>query len=97
VTSKIAPDRWAITDEDWSAALGLPPRPEGWGLVMFQDGDRRWTWAGDPVMVTALDQREGDLSNYGPDFPLEAAGWPESVPPQNGPHPLTWRSRNARV
>lgn len=64
MSSEIAPDSWAITDEDWSPALGLPPRPEGWGLVMFHDEDRRWTWAVDPVMVTTLDERDGDLSNF---------------------------------
>ena len=95
--TEIAPDKWAIIDEDWSTALGLPPRPGGWGLVMFRDGDRRWTWAGDRVMVAALDEHEGDAQNWDLDFPLEADGWPESVPPQSGPRPLTWRSRKARV
>ena len=97
MSSTIAPDKWAFTDEDWSSDLGLPPRPEGWGLVMFEDGDRRWTWAGDRVMVTVLDEREGDVPNWDLDFPLEADGWPESVPSQSGPRPLSWRSRSRRA
>lgn len=93
MTIGIAPASWAIVDEIWSTALGLPTRPKGWGLVMFQVGDHRWTWAGDPVMVTALDLHHGDLTNYGPDFPLEADGWPETVPPTSGPHSMAWRHR----
>ena len=89
----VAPDSWALMDEAWSTALGLPPRPHGWGLVMFEDGGRRWTWAGDPVIVAALEYREGDLPNWDPDFPLEADGWPERVPSPSGPHSMTWRTR----
>jgi len=62
---------------------------------MFEHGGRRWTWAGDPVIVAALHDREGDLPNWEPDFPLEADGWPEHVPSPNGPHSMTWRTRTA--
>lgn len=31
---------------------------------MFEDGDHRWTWAGDRVMVAALEERQGDVPNW---------------------------------
>ena len=94
MSSEIAPDSWAVTDEDWSTALGLPPRPEGWGLVMFEDENRRWTWAGDPVMVAVLEEREGDVPNWDTKFTHEADGWPEPIPSSNGPHSMAWRRRD---
>jgi hypothetical protein len=97
VDSDVAPDSWAIADVDWSTALGLPQRPEGWGLVLMQEGDHRWTWAGDPIMVTAMEEREGDVPNWDQHFILEAEGWPETVPPTSGPHSMTWRTRRASV
>jgi hypothetical protein len=51
--------------------------------------------AGDPVIVAALEDREGDLPNWDPDFPLDADGWPEPVPSPSGPHSMTWRTRRA--
>ena len=94
MSSNIAPDEWGVVDEQWSIALGLPPRPEGWGLVMFEDGGRRWTWAGDPVMVAALEERHGDVPNWEAKFTLEADGWPETIPSSGGPHSMTWRRRH---
>jgi len=62
---------------------------------MFEDEGRQWTRAGDPVMVAALHDREGDRPNWDPDFPLEADGWTEYVPSPNGPHSMTWRTWKA--
>ena len=94
MSSEIAPDKWAITDEDWSTALGLPRRPEGWGLVMFEDGDRRWTWAGDRVVVAALGEHKGGVPNWDTTFTLEADGWPEPIPSSRGPRSMSWRPRH---
>lgn len=80
---------------EWSTALGLPLRPEGWGLVLLKEGDHRWTWASGPVMVTALEHHEGDVPNWDHHFILEAEGWPEAVPADRGPHSMTGRTRRA--
>jgi hypothetical protein len=62
---------------------------------MFDDGDHRWTRSGDPVIVTALDERDGDIPNWDTTFTLEAEGWPETIPAASGPQSMTWRRRAA--
>ena len=84
------PDSWALADEAQSIALGLPPRPEGYGLIMLMmDGERRVTWAGDRIAVAALEEREGDLTDWDRKdrFPLEADGWPSDQAT------MLWRTR----
>ena len=86
------PESWTLANEAQSIALGLPPRSEGYGLIMFQDGDRRFTWAGDAIMVAALEEREGDVPDWDAHFRLEAEGWPE--PRDDGRlTSLLWRAR----
>ena len=85
--SEHAPDHWATADAAQGAALGLPERPEGWGLLMFETPERRWTWAGDPKVVEALSIAAHDVPDWDEGFTLDADGWP-------GDGVLTWRERD---
>ena len=93
MSTDVAPTNWAYADQGWAKTLGLPPRPEGWGLIMFTDGEHRWTWAGDRVVVAALEEHKGGVPNWEAKFTLEADGWPVSVPSLKGPQAMTWRPR----
>lgn len=90
----VAPDGWAIASPEQASALGLPSRPENYGLLMFEDQGRRWTWAGDGAVVAALEEHEGEVPDWDRHFHLEADGWPEAEAGQDAA-PLVWRPRSS--
>jgi hypothetical protein len=77
-----------------SVALGLPPRRQGYGLVLFRASARRWTWAGDPAVVAALDEHAGELSEWERHFEWEAEGWP-TIRQDGRLETMSWRRRRS--
>ena len=75
-----------------SAALGLPPRRRGYGLVLLRASNRRLTWAGDPVVVAALDEHADELAGWERHFEWEADGWP-TIRGDGRLETMSWRRR----